>query len=348
MANTIKKIKVKGVEYDLKAKYDENGNEITDKYLDKDTSQDVSGVKTFTANIKTNEVDNTNGNAMVRFKETENKVVLGGSTIPTTIMGSGDRPTYSKDGSDFSGSELALLDDTGAYSINSFTTENDFLSSLEIKSKNDSVVNTKLLSMNYVTFVPSDLSDNAPKVRKAYMKLGDGSLTIDSINGSNCIIKRYPSTLDKYIELRFEMDQILIEQFGNTGAFNTEYLYFPKMMRNSTSSKFYTDIYILSDSNYDEYIKTYQHTLTISNGNEFEGLIIKFTEKPTSTSTPTSITTSELFISNINYIKDVVGYRISNGSVIPCVFTYENDVLKLNGTEIDASSLTITDNVVAL
>lgn len=61
--------------------------------------------------IKTNEVDNTNGNAMVRFKETENKVVLGDSTIHTTIMGSGDRPTYSKYNSDFSGSELALLDD---------------------------------------------------------------------------------------------------------------------------------------------------------------------------------------------------------------------------------------------
>lgn len=61
--------------------------------------------------IKTNEVDNTNGNAMVRFKETENKVVLGDSTIPTTIIGSGDRPTYSKNGEDFSGNELALLDD---------------------------------------------------------------------------------------------------------------------------------------------------------------------------------------------------------------------------------------------
>lgn len=62
-------------------------------------------------NIKTNKVDNTNGNAIVRFKEVENKVVLGGSTIPTTIMGSGDRPTYSKDGSDFEGKEIALLDD---------------------------------------------------------------------------------------------------------------------------------------------------------------------------------------------------------------------------------------------
>ena len=58
-----------------------------------------------------NDINNANGNAMVRYKSTENKVVLGGSTIPTTIMGSGDRPTYSKNGSDFSGNPLALKSD---------------------------------------------------------------------------------------------------------------------------------------------------------------------------------------------------------------------------------------------
>ena len=61
--------------------------------------------------LKTDNINNTNGNAMVRYKSTENKVVLGGSTIPTTIMGSGDRPTYSKNGSDFTGNELALKSD---------------------------------------------------------------------------------------------------------------------------------------------------------------------------------------------------------------------------------------------
>ena len=74
-------------------------------------NETINGTKTFSSPIKTDEIDNTNGNAIARYKSTENKVVLGGSTIPTTIMGSGDRPTYSKDGSDFDGEPLALLSD---------------------------------------------------------------------------------------------------------------------------------------------------------------------------------------------------------------------------------------------
>ena len=81
------------------------------KYVNVEDTQSITGVKTFTNEIKTNQIANVNDNAMVRYKETENKVVIGGSTIPTTIMGSGDRPTYSKDGSDFDGKPLALLSD---------------------------------------------------------------------------------------------------------------------------------------------------------------------------------------------------------------------------------------------
>lgn len=83
---------------------------ITD-YVDLSSDQTISGVKTFTSEIKTNQIANANDNAMLRYKETENKVVIGGSTISTTIMGSSDRPTYSKNGSDFDGSPLALLSD---------------------------------------------------------------------------------------------------------------------------------------------------------------------------------------------------------------------------------------------
>ena len=94
--------------------------EITVDKLDSDvyttfvttgSDQTIAGQKTFTAHIKNDEIDNTNGNAMLRYKSAENKVVLGGSTIPTTIMGSADRPTYSKNGSDFSGKSLALKTD---------------------------------------------------------------------------------------------------------------------------------------------------------------------------------------------------------------------------------------------
>ena len=86
------------------------GSTPTD-YVDLSSEQTISGVKTFSNEVKTNQIANANDNAMLRYKETENKVVVGGSTIPTTIMGSGDRPTYSKDGSDFNGSPLALLND---------------------------------------------------------------------------------------------------------------------------------------------------------------------------------------------------------------------------------------------
>ena len=86
-------------------------NSISNSYVSTNAPQQITGTKTFTSPVKTDEIDNTNGNAMLRYKSTENKVVLGGSTIPTTIMGSGDRPTYSKNGSDFSGNELALKSD---------------------------------------------------------------------------------------------------------------------------------------------------------------------------------------------------------------------------------------------
>ena len=89
---------------------EENKTSLNNK-VDISSDQTITGQKTFMAHIKNDEIDNTNGNAMVRYKSSENKVVLGGSTIPTTIMGSGDRPTYSKNGSDFEGKPLALYSD---------------------------------------------------------------------------------------------------------------------------------------------------------------------------------------------------------------------------------------------
>ena len=75
------------------------------------TAQTITGSKTFKQPIKVNEIDNENGNAMLRYKETEGKNVVGGSNYPLTLMGSGDRPSYSKDGSDFEGNPLALKSD---------------------------------------------------------------------------------------------------------------------------------------------------------------------------------------------------------------------------------------------
>lgn len=84
--------------------------------------QTITGAKTFTSPIKTSEIDNTSGNAMLRDKSTEGAIVLGSSAKKAVIMGSGDRPTYSKDGSDFTGSELALKSDIEeVYEFNQFT-----------------------------------------------------------------------------------------------------------------------------------------------------------------------------------------------------------------------------------
>ena len=240
-------------------------------------------------------------------------------------------------------------EDQYAYGINTFTTENDYLSSLEIKSKdNKTNTNVKLLSIDDVALIPGSYNSSYPTIDKAFMNLGYYRLIIDSFNGSDCIITRYDSkTSDSYIRFKYNFIQPIFEQFGITGKFNSEYMYFPEIKRTYSSSGNYTFIYILSDSNYDTYIKSYQHTLNISKGNEFEGLIIKFTEKPTPLS-PTSITTSQLFIDNIKYIKDVIGFILKNGVVTPYVFTYKDDTLYLNGSEIDVNSLTITDDVVTL
>lgn len=66
------------------------------------------GTETHKGIIKTNEIDNLNGNAIVRYKDTEGKTVIGTSEKPTVLMGSSDRPYYSKDGSDFNGTELEI------------------------------------------------------------------------------------------------------------------------------------------------------------------------------------------------------------------------------------------------
>ena len=84
---------------------------ILSSYIDKSSTQEITGSKTFKSPIKSNEIDNENGNAMLRYKETEGKNVVGGSNYPLTLMGSEDRPSYSKDGSDFEGNPLALKSD---------------------------------------------------------------------------------------------------------------------------------------------------------------------------------------------------------------------------------------------
>lgn len=78
------------------------------------TAQTISGAKTFSNPIKVDEIDNSNGNAMVRYKSSEAKNVFGGVNYDNVLMGKSDRPYYSKDGSDFVGVEIALKSDSDA------------------------------------------------------------------------------------------------------------------------------------------------------------------------------------------------------------------------------------------
>ena len=97
---------------------DEHGGGTSKNAVTIDTAQTITGSKTFKQPIKVNEIDNENGNAMLRYKETEGKNVAGGINYPLTLMGSEDRPHYSKDGSDFEGEEMALMDDvTSVYIV---------------------------------------------------------------------------------------------------------------------------------------------------------------------------------------------------------------------------------------
>lgn len=82
-----------------------------DKSVLTDTDQTITGVKTFSDHIKTPQVANTDGKALVRYKDTEVKSVFGNDSTAAVLMGNADRPYYTNSGSDFTGSELALKSD---------------------------------------------------------------------------------------------------------------------------------------------------------------------------------------------------------------------------------------------
>lgn len=156
----------------------------------------INGTKTFSSPIKTDEIDNTNGNAIARYKSTENKVVLGGSTIPTTIMGSGDRPTYSKNGSDFSGEPLALLSDVsggGGVSVKTktftFTTDMFLAQDEETISLNDS-------GISYFTEYSNFMRDN----NVVFIEIRTQTFTNYYIKTSSFSVYN-PSTTQAYITI---------------------------------------------------------------------------------------------------------------------------------------------------
>ena len=76
-----------------------------------DTDQTVDGIKTFSNYIKTPQVASVEGKGLVRYKATEGKSVYGNDSTGNVLMGNTDRPSYSKSGSDFTGTDLALYSD---------------------------------------------------------------------------------------------------------------------------------------------------------------------------------------------------------------------------------------------
>lgn len=114
--------KISAVSSDVDSKV----SDLDSKVVHKTGAETISGQKTFNdiltiksdKYIKTNEIDNASGNALVRFKSTEGKNVFGGVGYDNVLMGKSPRPYYSKDGSDFNGTELALKSDVDNITVN--------------------------------------------------------------------------------------------------------------------------------------------------------------------------------------------------------------------------------------
>ena len=241
---------------------------------------------------------------------------------------------------DIDSSKYVKKEDQYAYGINTFTTENDNLTAMEIVSKDkETTANVKIFNSifspttktNYQTSTYNYINYS----ETSYLFFRSDSFTLSYVTSSRTVwtIKLFSSTFDNvstFGSMLNNFNQTLYFAYDFTGQFMNPH-----------------DI-VVSQNTFNKLLHSYQHTLNISKGNEFEGLIIKFTEKPTNVKSPTTINTPQLFIKNINYIKDVVGFILKDGIVTPYVFTYKDDTLYLNGTEIDVNSLTITDEVVTL
>ena len=103
------------------------GSGDTSDCAKKSEDNTFSGTNTFSSPIKADEIDNSLGNSMLRYKSTESNtpVVAGTSEKPLVLMGSGTRPTYSASGSDFVGSDIALVSDVNnsSYGMHTFDLE---------------------------------------------------------------------------------------------------------------------------------------------------------------------------------------------------------------------------------
>ena len=135
--------------------------------------------------VQINEIDNTLGNALVRYKTSEKKVVLGGSTLPTTIMGSGDRPNYSKDGSNFTGAPLALKSDVDSASATLSSSISSIKTSITTLSDRVDTLAEVVNEMDWYGIQHQVLSGEAPTTMPTYDKDAGQNGTVISIDWSH-------------------------------------------------------------------------------------------------------------------------------------------------------------------
>lgn len=138
-----------------------NINTLDGQVVKLDTDQTVDGIKTFSNYIKTPQVASVEGKGLVRYKETEGKSVYGNDSTGNVLMGNTDRPSYSKSGSDFTGTDLALYSDV--------TTETSARTSADttLQSNIDSEASTREASdTNLQTQISTNATNIANKVDK--------------------------------------------------------------------------------------------------------------------------------------------------------------------------------------
>lgn len=136
-----------------------------------DIDQTIPSIKTFSNYIKTPQVASVEGKGLVRYKGTEGKSVYGNDSTGNVLMGNTDRPSYSKSGSDFTGTELALYNDVTA-ETNARTSADTTL-----QSNIDSEASTREASD---TNLQSQISTNATNIANKVDKVtGKGLSTND-------------------------------------------------------------------------------------------------------------------------------------------------------------------------
>lgn len=251
------------------------------KYVMTSGDQTIAGVKTFSDPIHSNQLANEDGGALVRYKDTENASVFGGVNSKAVVMGSGDRPSYSKDGADFGGKDIALVEDVnnkvidgdhiadGAVGIDQLgsqvvTTEKVALSAINTPQLHDNAVSTAKvldnsiteakLNSTYVDKVNTAIDTKQDKlVSGTNIKTINNESMLGSGNISLCTQSHWNLLMDNLGIGRWA-DQTLYTQYNWTNVIYDDlmpqYTTYARTFANSKFSSFEADTGYISDTNF--------------------------------------------------------------------------------------------------